>query len=818
MTLLDQPFVLTQELTWAEVQAPVRVVDVDDDGVELHVTTTSGDGAASAYVLLRRDGRPVGHVLVPADIIDNEVALRALIERASLGRDATLGAVATSDLVSVIIPTRNRPDDLRLCLASLREQTHASFEVLVVDNDPASGVTAPIVAEAGDPRFRYVAEARQGSSTARNTGIGVAAGSIIAFTDDDVVVDPRWLETLAAVFAESDDVQCVTGLVVPAQLDTQAQVLFEQYGGFGKGYRRLVHTLVAPPLDDPSYPFRAGAFGSGNNMAFRADYLAASGGWDERLGAGSIARAGADIDALLGVVLAGHQLVYEPRAFVRHKHRRGMDELARQLHNYGSGMSAIITKRMVEPGCRRRLLSALPTLVAGQQITTQNERGASWPAELTRTERHGLALGPVRFARSWAAVARQSTANRMFRTAFALLCNAGLTALMGVGFWALAAHWFTSAQVAQGSTFVFALMAIGSVGQLNLGGAISRYVPRLGRHAGPFIVRSYAVAAGVSATVALGVALVIPHLSDRLQFLGGSASNVTLLVAAAAVWSVFALQDYVLTSVGGAAWVPVENVIYSAVKLGLVVALANQAHGIALAWVLPAAAALIPMNAFVVRRLLLRSAPGTVTTVERRDVAGFVGADWLGGVLAWSQSLVLPLMLVVAIGAAKAAPFSLVLLLVTTFDYGVLGFSTSLTVEGSRNIERLPVLTRRLLRVAGSLVVVAVALLIVFAPAVLSMFGHGYAVHGTPALRLLALGSLARAAVSCAIAVARVRRDVVAIVRLQAVGSVTAVALAASLLHPLGMTGLALGYACGWFVAAGTAVPVLRRAVRWCPQ
>src|SRR5580693_3090239 len=107
--------------------------------------------------------------------------------------------------VAVIIPTVGREAQLRRCIRSLLAQrAGVKFEVIVVDNRPETGSTwrtvGPLAAE--DSRVRYLAESRAGSSIARNWGISQTDAEVVAFTDDDVVVDPSWLEWLIAPFAD----------------------------------------------------------------------------------------------------------------------------------------------------------------------------------------------------------------------------------------------------------------------------------------------------------------------------------------------------------------------------------------------------------------------------------------------------------------------------------------------------------------------------------------------------------------------------------------------------------------------------------------
>ena len=136
--------------------------------------------------------------------------------------------------VTVVIATRRRPAQLDQCLASLAACDHPQFEVIVVDNGP-SEETESVVRD-HDRRglsVRFVIERRQGASRARNAGVRLVETPLVAVTDDDVTVDPQWLRALAGRFETG--VACVTGLVLPAALDTDAEVLFEEWGGFSKG-------------------------------------------------------------------------------------------------------------------------------------------------------------------------------------------------------------------------------------------------------------------------------------------------------------------------------------------------------------------------------------------------------------------------------------------------------------------------------------------------------------------------------------------------------------------------------------------------------
>jgi O-antigen biosynthesis protein len=305
--------------------------------------------------------------------------------------------------VSVVVPTRDRPDMVIDCIASILRQDYPRLEIIVVDNAPGSSATADALQSrfGEDPRVRYVREDRAGISFARNRGVDAARGRIVAFTDDDVRVDEGWLTALVRPFLEDPETACVTGLVMPAKLDTRAQVWTEEFGGFNKGYDARTWDLDS--TDDVLFPYAAGRLGSGQNMAFHTDFLRRSGGFNTALGIGSPAMGGEDLAAFFSVVASGRRLAYAPEAVVWHIHRRDMGSLRRQLFTYGVGLSAYLTSCIVERP--RRLLDLLPRVPAGVRHLLSPASGKNvhksrtYPKHLTLLEMAGLIYGPMAYGR-----------------------------------------------------------------------------------------------------------------------------------------------------------------------------------------------------------------------------------------------------------------------------------------------------------------------------------------------------------------------------------------------------------------------------------
>ena len=183
---------------------------------------------------------------------------------------------------------------MRTCLYALLDLEYPRYDIVVVDNDPDTADSAEMIAHHFPESVRYVREDRRGLASAHNRGLAEVRGEIVAFVDDDVVVDRHWLTGIAEGFAADSGVGCVTGLILPAQLDTPAQLLLERHGGFDKGFGLQIFDTDDHRPGDPLFPFTAGRFGSGANMAFDTEVLRRLGGFDPAMG-WALSRAAATI-------------------------------------------------------------------------------------------------------------------------------------------------------------------------------------------------------------------------------------------------------------------------------------------------------------------------------------------------------------------------------------------------------------------------------------------------------------------------------------------------------------------------------------------
>jgi O-antigen biosynthesis protein len=302
--------------------------------------------------------------------------------------------LATAIAVTIMVPTFDRPETLRRCLTGLTQQVSSRvIQFLVIDNHPQSGLTPPIVAEF--PKIQLVSEPQAGSSRARNAGIRAVTTDIVVMVDDDVVVPPEWLERLLAPLSRPE-VSAVTGQVMPLEVKTDAQRLFEVFGGLGRGWeRRQVdrtwadqHRFVAVP---------AWELGATANAAFRTAIFRdpAIGGFHEALGGGMPTQGGEDTYFLYKVLQGGGTIVYEPTAWLWHEHRRDLGAFARQLQGYRQGHIAHHLTAWVEEGDWRsviQLLLWLP-LYDGWRIQARLRRQIDFPLGLILREIWGNFTG-----------------------------------------------------------------------------------------------------------------------------------------------------------------------------------------------------------------------------------------------------------------------------------------------------------------------------------------------------------------------------------------------------------------------------------------
>jgi GT2 family glycosyltransferase len=409
------------------IPALLRDIELSEPLPAIDAHGPDGRRAERAWLLVRLYTEPIGSLLLDlpegglapaalATAVDSAMGTEVRQRRASAGAAAVLGLappylarraelLRTAPPLTVVVCTREHPAELARCLDSLLAQRYPRFRVLVVDNAPTSRATYEVARQAAVKRgpVDYLVEPRPGLSQARNRAVAACPGQTLAWIDDDEVADPYWLSEIARALAEHPEADVVSGVIVPAELATDPQLWFEQFGGHSKG-RGFTPDLFSPATahrQSPLYPLPP--FGTGANMTFRPGVIERIGGFDPALGAGMPAMGSEDTLAFTQVLRAGGTIVYQPSALVRHYHRPDLASLHRQLVGYGTGLTAAYTSLvMADPRVAWPLLRLLPTALR-DLLGADSPRVAGlqpdFPRELLRANRAGMFRGPLAYLR-----------------------------------------------------------------------------------------------------------------------------------------------------------------------------------------------------------------------------------------------------------------------------------------------------------------------------------------------------------------------------------------------------------------------------------
>jgi glycosyltransferase involved in cell wall biosynthesis len=216
--------------------------------------------------------------------------------------------------VSIVVCTRNRSDCLPQCLQAIVAQTlpPRHFEVIVVDNgssDDTARVAAPFCRQ--HSHIHYLREERVGLSIARNTGVRASRGEIVAFTDDDAMPEPSWIERILGRAREMPaDVAVIGGDVIPVFEAERPTWLTDP----------LLRPLSAGLKWSAEPRFlRAGEWLVEVNSAYKRAALETVGGFPENLGRVGESLLSGEGGINLLIERAGGMLYYDPAVLVRHR-------------------------------------------------------------------------------------------------------------------------------------------------------------------------------------------------------------------------------------------------------------------------------------------------------------------------------------------------------------------------------------------------------------------------------------------------------------------------------------------------------------------
>ncbi|MFF2202538.1 exopolysaccharide Pel transporter PelG [Streptomyces sp. NPDC058145] len=410
----------------------------------------------------------------------------------------------------------------------------------------------------------------------------------------------------------------------------------------------------------------------------------------------------------------------------------------------------------------------------------------------------------------------------LFRNAYALMLNTGISAVLGLGFWLAAARHYSESAVGQGSAAIAAMKLLAGLTAVTLTGALARFIPVSGRRTGRLILRTYAGSSLVVALAAGVFLLTLDVWGPSYRFLHGPVNGLGF-VAAVMAWNVLTLQDGVLTGLRSAPWVPVGNTAFSAVKLGLLVAfaVAIPTTGVFVSWVAAIATSVVPLGWLVFRRLVPRHAGATgdgARPPTLREIGRFLAGDCTGSLFSLAVVYLVPVIIAAQVSSEDNAYFYITTTIGGTTNLLAINMGASLTVESSHDPGRLAANARAALRRMARIMLPIAAVLFAGAPWILGLFGAGYAEAATPLLRWFAVGAVLRVVMETYFAVLRAQSRTAGLAWLQALLCALVLGLTLLLLPRMGLAGAGVAEISSLAVIVAIAAPRLRRTIRSAPS
>jgi O-antigen/teichoic acid export membrane protein len=407
----------------------------------------------------------------------------------------------------------------------------------------------------------------------------------------------------------------------------------------------------------------------------------------------------------------------------------------------------------------------------------------------------------------------------MLRNGYALILSAGLTQLIGIIYWVMAARSYPAAVVGRNSAAISVTLFLAGLSELNLMSTLVRFLPTSGTRGVRLILTVYAASASVAALTGLCFVVLIPRVEPQLGFLRSGPFLAVWFVVSVITGAIFVLQDSALTGVRAAPFVPLENATFSVVKLALMFPLVGllPTAGIYVSWTAAIAISVIPTNAYLFFRAVprhLRAQPPAAEPPRFSDIRSYLVPDSLAGFCLLACTAGLPLLIIDRLGPAAAGHYAIAWIIGYSLYLVSLNMGSSLIVETAAHQSAVRNRCLRSITHQAKILVPAVALIIAIAPYALMMFGPGYAAADVGALRLLALAALPALITNTAISAARSQRCMRTVVGIQVCICVLVWGLSAVLMDPLGITGVGAA----WLIAQGTTAAALVAWPRlWLP-
>jgi O-antigen/teichoic acid export membrane protein len=403
----------------------------------------------------------------------------------------------------------------------------------------------------------------------------------------------------------------------------------------------------------------------------------------------------------------------------------------------------------------------------------------------------------------------------VYRSSYALIATTIVNAVLGVLFWVAAARLYSARVVGLGAGGISALQLIATIGWVGLIFTLMRYVPIAGNARRRLVLGVYCIGAGTAVVVAI---VFSATLAARLSvsYVSSSLAVAAVFCACVGVWVIFTLQDSALISLRRSSVVAVENLLYGALKLVLLVILSGLAKPWALlgVWVGSAVIFVGAVSGFVLLTdPVLRATTTPTPALSKLAIARFSAGHTAAAFMAIVPDYLAPLLVLHYLDpAANAYYYSAWSVSLSARALSV-NVTDALIVEASYGQESFSELLQKLARLFAGVLVPTVLCILLGAGLILRMFGSHYAGAGAGVLRYFAIGLIPFTVVTLALALDRVRERFADALLITGVATVTTIGLDVILIPAIGVSGAGLGWLCGQALAAAVALRSLWRGL-----
>ena len=392
------------------------------------------------------------------------------------------------------------------------------------------------------------------------------------------------------------------------------------------------------------------------------------------------------------------------------------------------------------------------------------------------------------------------------RDGLALVLSSGLSSLVGLGYWVLVARLFSPTEAGINSAALATLSMLGGIAHLNMQNALLRFVPVAGPRSTRLVGLGYVVAITSGVVIGIGFALGAPVWAPEMVGVAGLGALVAFFAVGTPLMALFDVQDNLLTGLRKAMIVPLENLLFSLLKVGLLVVAALIAipGGISLSWLVATGVAVVAISVWVFGSVLPKHSATTKQTedVTVRGIAHFAGMDYAGSIF-WQAAIYgLPLLVLARLGAPEAATYQIVWTMTMAIYLVVTGMTQSMVAHAATDPASADEARRATTKRSLILTVPAVAVLCLGAYPILAVFGEHYSSTGTGALMLASLSALPNIVTASALAAARVQRRMRVLLGVPAAIAVIVIGMSWVVAPYWGLTGIGLSWLVGQTVVA----------------